>query len=562
MVTQAPTKPVQVKKPAGPSANFATVLKQAAPWLHPMKLAQLAEEFARADAKRMGLGGDGSPQITGPTTAYDDATGEPKFRVGEGGPEHVSITPEGGGQGGPTPGPDGTPGYVVGGSFDIYGNQTQQKPADPSLDVPPRPQQMIKPPTFQGGGGMAAPGPSPVVSPPRPPAAPAFNGQFQPPGPGTVDPITGQYWATQRLFGTQQGVNNAQGNVYDIQNGYNAVNRGTLGALGAVNAANRATLGPSAAVNQAKAEGLAARSTQTAAQSAFLAEQERENQTRRGEFDQEQAAANDVQDKQAVGQAQLYRQSRNQRYSELGAVAPVAVDMPVGYNGPMPGGTEAKLSTHEDQLAKQIEVSQKGRSFAIEAARLATAQAGQQVTLADIKEGRAQLSVDAAQQAVKAAGFNYDDAKLMLQYAGMAKDDAELALQRAGLTHANAQLEYNQGQQPPAPGEVLYQDPRTGLGQYMTPLARAQKQRQDNLEFGNQNNSTQYSNDPTYGYLSDSEMLSALVAGTANVTALGVMAELQARGYSARNANDAVQAAMARSKGNAPTIQVPTLGAG
>jgi hypothetical protein len=42
MVAQAPRKPVQVKQPAGPTANFAQVLKQAAPFMDPNKLAELA----------------------------------------------------------------------------------------------------------------------------------------------------------------------------------------------------------------------------------------------------------------------------------------------------------------------------------------------------------------------------------------------------------------------------------------------------------------------------------------------------------------------------------------
>jgi hypothetical protein len=469
------------------------------------------------------MGGD--QVVTGPTTAYDDATGEAKFTLGEGGAaEQVEITPLGpGAAGGSSDGE--VQGYSVGGTIWSNPNYISELMAPPASGPAPT----IRPPAFAGASGSN------------------YN----------ANPVVQQYRATQSINNAQGGINQQQGNVYRAQSAYNAGQRAALGPSSAVNQAQRATLGPAYAVAQAKGASNAARSTQNAAQGAYLAEQARENQTRQGEFAQVQAAANDPEDIKAVGQARLHRASTNQRYGELGATAPVEVEMPAGYTGPMPGGVVGKLSTHEDQLSKQFDASQKGRSFALEASRIATAQTGQAVTAADIMEGRAQLTLDMAQLAVKAAGLDKEDSDLALRRLGFDVNDAELGLRQAGLAKDYAQLDLSRAKEPGAPGEVMYQDPQTGLGTWMTPLQRAQRMREDELTFGYANNATQYSQDPTYGHLSDSEMVSALVAGSGNVTLEGVIAELIKRRYTPEQANGIAQAAIARQRGGGGAVPTP-----
>lgn len=548
MTTQAPSRPVQVKKPAGPSMNFATVLKSAAPWMHPDKLATLAEEFARADAKRMGLGlGGGDQVITGPTTAYDDATGQPKFRLGEGGAdEHVSITPANGEQRGPQPGPDGLPGYEVGGNIWTNPNYLNEIAALPKDPAPP-----------------------PVASSYAAPAAGPSPGPFQPPrfaaaGGYPSNPVGAQWQSSQNVIGATTRVNQAQSGVLGAQGQYNNTQAATLGPSYASIAAQRATLGPSYAVSAAKAAGLQARTTQNAAQASYLAEQARENQTRQDEFAQVDAAAHDAEDIKAVGQAQLYRNSTNKRYGELGATAPVEVDLPQGYQGQLPGGVVGKLSTHEDQLTKEFTASDKGRSFAIEAARIATAQTGSAVTAADILEGRAQITLDQAQLAVKAAGLDSDEAQLAVKAAGYNVNNAELDKSYAELGKNQMDTELARSKQPPQPGEVLYTDPANPAGgsTWMTPLARAQKMREDELRFGDQNQSTQYSKDPTWGAMSDSEVLNQLATrqwADPKGAKQAVIEELMRRGYSQVQANMLAEGAAARNRGGSAPV-APTLG--
>jgi hypothetical protein len=157
---------------------------------------------------------------------------------------------------------------------------------------------------------------------------------------------------------------------------------------------------------------LDARQHALGAQSSYLDEQARNNAASQSEQMAIMAAKNDTRNVVAVARAQRDQQNTDYRYKIAGLSAPIDVDMPDGFSGPLPPGVRARLETIADKLTRQSTNNEKIRKFHEEAARIATAKAGLEVTAADIASGRVSLSLEQAEQAVRLAGLDVDQAQL------------------------------------------------------------------------------------------------------------------------------------------------------
>lgn len=184
--------------------------------------------------------------------------------------------------------------------------------------------------------------------------------------------------------------------------------------------AQSAALGPQGQVNQAQAGVLQAQSAALPVQRAYLAEQTRANSQKLSEQQSIQAAQSNTGDILSVARAQNYRNSMAYRYQIAGLPAPVEVTLPPGFQGPMPPGVVQRLQTLADTLTAQAKNADAMEAFNVEAARIASENAGTNITAAQIAKGQVQLSLDDAELALKRAGIGVDQAKLAATQAGQA----------------------------------------------------------------------------------------------------------------------------------------------
>lgn len=294
----------------------------------------------------------------------------------------------------------------------------------------------LQPPQFAGAGGLQSPGAPGAPSNPYT-SAPNSNAQ-------------GQWDASQASMGAQQ-----------------AYLQGQQGLLG---------LQPQAIA--AKANVLQAQQNQLGAQSAYLAEQTRANAQRLQSQQGIQAAQSNVPDILAVARAQNQRNSQSYIYRLGGLPAPVEVEMPPGYQGPMPPGVVARLQTLAEVLTKQANDEDVMLKFNEEAARIRSANSGLEVTAAEIASGRVQLTLD----------------------------EAELAVQRLGLNAQLAGLAEKQSRQPPAPGLTFDEE----SGQWLTYAQVRQNNLDRQTALGDQKDAAERIKRGDYGSLSLDTLTSML----------------------------------------------------
>lgn len=264
--------------------------------------------------------------------------------------------------------------------------------------------------------------------------------------------------------------------------GYAAQEVGLAAERGRV-AAERGTLGPAAGVITAKGAGFGARERGVAAERAYLAEQERANAARRQEEEGIRAARGNVADITAVARAQRVRDVELYRFDIAGLPHPIEIILPGDFQGNLPPGVVQRLQTLEEILTRNAADAEKMRQFTLEGLRIKAAAAGVDITEADITTGRAQLVLDAAQNAAKRAGLDADAARIGVAAAAIATgraqltlDEAELAAKRAGLDVTETMIAKERATVPPRPGLVLDTDPTTGLGEWVTPAVRERRE--------------------------------------------------------------------------------------
>ncbi len=185
-----------------------------------------------------------------------------------------------------------------------------------------------------------------------------------------------------------------------------------LDARGIQLSAQRAYEGMKPMAWTAKGNVLDARQKALGAQSLYLSEQGRNNATRLSEEQAIQTARNNPTDVLAVARAQRERDNTDYRYRLAGLSTPIEITRPDGFQGPLPPGIRDRLESIADKLTRQSTDKEKVRKYNEEAARIASASAGQEVTAADIAQGRIALTLEQAERAVKYAGYDVDQAQL------------------------------------------------------------------------------------------------------------------------------------------------------
>lgn len=165
------------------------------------------------------------------------------------------------------------------------------------------------------------------------------------------------------------------------------------------------------------AEGnvLDARSRALTAQSGYLSEQARANAARMSAQQGITAAQQNGPNLIAAARGQRERDANDFKFRIAGLPTPIDITLPDNFSGDLPPGVRERIETIADKLTRQETNTDKMRQFNLEAARIATAAAGEEVTAADIAAGKVSLSLEGLEQAVRLAGLDVGDAELAAQ---------------------------------------------------------------------------------------------------------------------------------------------------
>ncbi len=391
-------------------------------------------------------------QIPEPVDGIGRYTGIKHFALGDGGaPEVVHVTPTRPRLPQPTGDAPGEVPYAQGGSF-MVGPQITSDPGTPTPQAPAFGD--YAPPTFDptnpssfGGdesnyyGDSAtqygndnnrpsAPAPQPTYSPTGYQAPPAsYNNNYQAPGGVMPPPMTAPRIGpdpNQQMYNARQAQINAERNVYTTQAGVRN--------------------GPQQDVYRATAGVNAATAQQNAAQADYLRQQQAEDQRRLGEIQGINAAHQNGPDIQRAAEAENAYAAEDKQDRALGVSAPATVQLPPGMAAV--AGVRPKIMTQE--------------AFLSDRAQSADAEANQRLKLAQNVVSLMGTNVAQARQAASEAG-------LTLQEANDLVSQARDAAGQAGLDVSQQQL----GEE----GKVLYTDPETGQGEYMSQAEADQRKR-------------------------------------------------------------------------------------
>lgn len=233
------------------------------------------------------------------------------------------------------------------------------------------------------GGGMPPGGgaPMPGGAPPMPamPGMPAPGGapaQGVPQAPGG-SPIVADWNATRDLISANTNLQNQQSAM--------------------------ATLKETQQIPAAR-NLLDARAVQNTESSAFLQEQQRANEAMRANQLLLKDASQNTGNILTVARAQAERNAANKyTYQLAGLAAPIEVELPENYAGPIPPGVVARLQTLAERIQDKNADEEAMWRFRTEAARIKYAETGIKVTEADIAAGRVGLTIDQAELAVERA---------------------------------------------------------------------------------------------------------------------------------------------------------------
>jgi hypothetical protein len=401
-------------------------------------------------------------QIPEPVDGIGRYTGIKHFALGDGGaPEVVHVTPTRPRLPGPTGDAPGEVPYAQGGSF-IVGPQIAPDPGTPTPQAPAFGD--YAPPTFDptnpssfGGSESQYYGSAPAPGPPQQITPPGGNGPFSAPAPtqpaaqsysptgyqappasynnGYVAPVMPPPMAAprigpdpnQQMYNARQAQINAERNVYTA----------TAGVRN----------GPQQDVYRATAGVNAATAQQNAAQADYLRQQQAEDQRRLGEIQGINAAHLNGPDIQRAAEAENAYAAEDKQDRALGVSAPATVQLPPGMAAV--AGVRPKIMTQE--------------AFLSDRAQSADAEATQRLKIAQNVVQLQATNVAAARQAASEAGLTLQEANDMVS---QARDAAGLA----GLDVSQQQL----GEE----GKVLYTDPETGQGEYVS-QAEADRRKQD-----------------------------------------------------------------------------------
>lgn len=375
------------------------------------------------------------------------------------GPEVVHVTPS---RPGPAVGdaPGETP-YAAGGTFIVGGDPGTPQPSNSGASTtndpitgaapaggPPPPPSWGSPwqdaPVYNPNGGG-----NPVYGPPAPP--------------DRVDPNQMLYNARQRQLQAEQARLQAQRNTTGYQ-------RNSIGAQRNVYNAETGTYGPQQAVYDAQGRVIQLSGQQNQMQRGYLQQEQAFNQQRAAELAAISAAKKNTPDLTRVAEAQNAYASENRRDSSLGVSAPAEVTLQPGQANNLPAGVRPKIRSQADVLTDQASENDQAQQAQLKIAQnIVSMQA---------------TDVAAARNAAEAAGLTLAEANQLVtrarNEAGMAGLDAqESSLDATDLGYDATQAGYDvQRLQLGEEGKVLYTDPYTGAGEYIS-QAEADKRKMD-----------------------------------------------------------------------------------
>lgn len=270
-----------------------------------------------------------------------------------------------------------------------------------------------------------------------------FSGNWQPPTQSQSQSFTPAGPYQPNPFGYTSPTQTYGIGNETLQNRENALNAraGVLGAMGSrfpiqQNVLNLrgATLGQQQQQNQME--------------QGYLQQQQGNEAARLGELQGIYKASQNTPDIINAGEAGNAYASENRRDAEMGVSAPATVNLPPGYNGPLPAGVRPKIMTQEQRLQEQA-----GYQAPIRQEQLAQAQIAVQLQGTNVRE---------AELAAAKAGLSLDEANQMVNQAQLQEDYANLITSRSELQGQEANV-------PPQPGMVKWVDPATGASEWVTP---------------------------------------------------------------------------------------------
>lgn len=395
------------------------------------------------------------------------------------------------------------PTYPIGVPWPQYPPQQIQPPAtDPTIHPP--------------NAAPYAGAPAPVFTPP------AFLNSASNPGTYTA-PAPSPYPAQNDVSGPYASIN-PNSAMLSARNAVNAATGASIGAAGATLTARRNTLPAEYGVLGARQGVINAQGTYNTAERGYIGTQQQANDERERDRIATLNARNNTADQAAVAEAKNFRQNMDKNYSFFGVAPPTDV---VNRDGSvLPPGTRDALRTQEDIVSEHAADAEGARKAKLEAARLAVAMVG--------------TNVSEAQRMASQAGLTLDQAQMLVEEAQLNETGASLNVRSANL---NEQLAGT----PPFAGAERYTDPATGEGHWLTPAEAAIRKQADERNLTpakekpvRENPATRYSDTPL-GAFSENELTGGVQKGT--WTEQQVAAELTSRGLTPEQAQIKVQQA-------------------
>lgn len=307
----------------------------------------------------------------------------------------------------------------------------------------------FQPPAFANSGGITSPTPNVPIG------TPFASG-----------PATQQWLARANRLNARGGVLGARAGVIDLSNPSNPLRSAYNSAGQNVLSLTRASYPLMRNVISAKSGVIGAQRGQTQAERALLAAEYGANSARTAELADIRAGKADVADQAAVALMDRYRANRNSFLGQLGVQAPSQVETPDGYEGKLPFGTEAATMTRAQRAEARAAENEKDRTLSLANLKLGVQGKGLDVKDAQSLAAEAGISLDWAEQAIKEAGGDLDQAKFNL---GLANDKAGYNQDLANLNYEQTGLALDQSQEPPKPGQILYQSPDGSISKWVYP---------------------------------------------------------------------------------------------
>lgn len=265
-----------------------------------------------------------------------------------------------------------------------------------------------------------------------------FSGNWQPP---TTQPATQPGWYTNPAVDPNQ-------QIWDANQQQLSARNNALQMRQRVLEATQGTFQPQRNVFSTNQNVLNLRGLQNQAQFGYLRQVGQNEQQNLAEEQAIYGASQNAPDLLNVAAGKQLQRAEARRASKMGVSPAEEVNLPPGYNGHKLPGVTPKIMSQEERLKEKAGYERPIRNSQLALARNAVDLMG--------------TNVQEAQLAAQQAGLTLDEAQQMVREANLSEDYANLGESYANLNETRAKL-------PPEPGDVLWTDPVTGVGQWVTP---------------------------------------------------------------------------------------------